>query len=69
MPADDPAVLRAYARSGGDLARLAPWAQRLRPADRLVLPYSHGVPPPLPALEWAELLPGIWSGGLPAGSH
>jgi hypothetical protein len=64
MPPEDFAVFREYARSGGAVASLDPWVGKLRPQDRLVVQGDSYAPPDLPALEWAQPLPGVWSGRL-----
>ncbi len=61
MYPEDVQVYRAY-RMNKDLRALRPWADKLRPQDRLILFSRSGKPPPLPQLEWQFLPPQCWIG-------
>jgi hypothetical protein len=67
MPEDDLVILTGIHRSGRRWRSYQPWAEKLRPEDRLWLYLPPGSPAPrIPALEWRPLTSRIWSGRKPA---
>jgi hypothetical protein len=60
MPPADREVLRTIQRERTPTA-FAPWVERMRPADRLILRAS-GNPPTIPAIAWQALDGNLWSG-------
>ncbi|HJQ19793.1 MAG TPA: hypothetical protein VJ867_05540 [Gemmatimonadaceae bacterium] len=62
MPAQDLAVYR-NALLTRNISAFEPWARKLKPADRLVLHYSGGVPGL--GLQWLYVGYGVWSGRSP----
>lgn len=64
MPDDDLKVYRTVQDSGGAIQAYEPWAEKLRPEDRLVI-YSANRPD-LPRLEWHNGPGLMWIGRLPA---
>jgi hypothetical protein len=62
MPPEDLAVYR-NALLTRSIAAFEPWARKLRPADRLVLHYSGGIPGL--GLQWLYVGYGVWSGRSP----
>jgi len=67
MPPEDLSVYRAYMTGGGDATPLLAWVDRMRMVDRLFVVHHSDQPPPLPRLEWHQVLRGLWSGRLPRG--
>jgi hypothetical protein len=63
MPDDDLKIYRSIQASGGAIPAYEPWADKLRPGDRLVI-YSVSRPD-LPKLEWHNGPGAIWIGRLP----
>jgi hypothetical protein len=61
MPPADLAIFRAILVEGSSDDALRPWAERLRPADRLLIQRTGPVPK-LPSLEWRSLAGGYWLG-------
>ncbi len=61
MPPEDLRVYRRYKlrRSWNDLA---PWAEKMRPGDRLIVMSTQPETPPMPQLEWMFLRPIYWIG-------
>jgi hypothetical protein len=59
MPEADFAVYRSSFRTG--VAAFQPWADKMRPADRLLIHDDHGAPP-LAGLEWHAAGPAVWIG-------
>lgn len=55
QPADQ-AVFRRW-KATGQAILLAPWAERLTPADRFVWWSGHGQPPAFPGIEWHDFPP------------
>jgi hypothetical protein len=72
MPPDDLAVLRRIQWNYGDLRAYEPWANKLRPEDRLVVRASRlgarGAPN-LPQLEWNYAASDLWVGRPPLGTN
>ncbi len=65
MERDDLQVYRAY-RENRDPRALAPWANKLRPQDRLILiAEPHLKPVALPMLKWKFIPPQYWIGKPP----
>jgi hypothetical protein len=63
MPPDDVATFRkvlAYRTADS----FAPWTAKMTPKDRLILLSTQGQPP-IPALEWTQVSPTVWSGRRP----
>jgi hypothetical protein len=63
MPSDDLATFRkALARRTP--SSFAPWVEKMRPEDRLILQSTQGQPL-IPGLEWTQVSPTVWSGRRP----
>ena len=60
MPDDDLKIYRDIQNSGGAIQAYKPWADKLRPANRLVI-YS-AAQPDLPELEWHNGPGALWIG-------
>lgn len=60
MTEDNLQVLRTIQFSWNDWETYAPWANKMKPADRLIIETSAR--PPIPSLEWHEHPKGIWIG-------
>jgi len=72
MQPDDLAILRRIQWNYGDLRAYEPWANKLRPEDRLVVRASRlgaSGPPNLPQLEWYYAVSDLWVGRLPRGTN
>jgi hypothetical protein len=68
MPAEDFDVFHKVEWNFGDAKAYAPWVEKMRPADRLVIRGNGGSPPHIPQLEWNYGVSGIWIGRLPRAS-
>ena len=58
-------VLRRAQWTFGDVRAYAPWVEKMRPADRLIIHAAHGGTPNLPQLEWYYAATEMWIGRLP----
>ena len=65
MPDEDFKVYHSILWNFGDAKAYAPWVEKMRPADRLVIRGSRGAPPNIPQLEWKYGVSGIWIGRVP----
>ncbi len=65
MPKEDFEVYHKVLWNYGDAKAYAPWVEKMRPADRLVMRGGRGSPPNIPQLEWNYGVSGIWIGRLP----
>jgi hypothetical protein len=65
MPDADFKVYHAFLVSNGDAKTLAPWVDKMRPADRFVTRAPRNAPPDIPRLEWYYGVSDIWIGRLP----
>jgi len=63
------AVLRKAQWNFGDSRAFAPWAQKMRPEDRLIIHATGGAVPKLPELEWNYAATEIWIGRLPRAAN
>jgi hypothetical protein len=68
MPPEDLGVYRRL--QAGDAGAFREWADRMRPADRLVVVSPTGIAPPVAGLDWTLACGDVWSGrAQPAGSR
>jgi hypothetical protein len=65
MPDEDFKVYHSIMWNSGDAKAYKPWADKMRPQDRLVIRGGRGSPPNLPQLEWEYGVSGIWIGRTP----
>ncbi len=65
MPKEDFEIYQKIMWNYGDARGYAPWVEKMRPADRLVIRGGRGSPPNIPQLEWNYGVSGIWIGRLP----
>ncbi len=65
MPKDDFETYQKILWNGGDAKAYAPWVEKMKTADRLVIRGNNGQRPNLPQLEWNYGVSGIWIGRLP----
>jgi hypothetical protein len=65
MPDEDFKVYHSILWNFGDAKAYAPWVEKMRPADRLVIRGAGGAPPNIPQLEWKYGVSGIWIGRVP----
>jgi hypothetical protein len=65
MPAEDFQTYHKILWNFGDAKAYAPWVEKMKPADRLVIPGGGSERPNLPRLEWNYGVSGIWIGRLP----
>ena len=65
MPDEDFRVYRGILWNYGDAKAYAPWVEKMRPGDRLVIRGGRGNPPHIPQLEWDYGVSDIWIGRLP----
>lgn len=65
MPAADFDTYHKILWNDGDAKAYAPWVQKMKPADRLVIRGGSGQRPNIPQLEWFYGVSGIWIGRLP----
>ena len=65
MPDEDFRVYHKILWNYGDAKAYAPWVEKMRPEDRLVIRGGRGSLPNIPQLEWNYGVSGIWIGRLP----
>lgn len=65
MPAADFEIYRKILESNGDASSYAPWVQKMKPADRLVIRGNSAQRPNIPQLEWHQGVSGLWLGRTP----
>jgi hypothetical protein len=65
MRPDDLAVLRKYQWDFGDARALKPWADEMRPQDRMFIHAPGSSRPDLPELQWDYAATELWIGRLP----
>jgi hypothetical protein len=65
MPDEDFQVFHKILWNYGDAKAYAPWVEKMRPEDRLVIRGGRGSPPNIPQLEWNYGVSDIWIGRLP----
>jgi len=65
MPTDDLEIYRTLQWNRYDLRGFAPWVDKMRPADRLLIRSSSATPPNIPELEWHYPATNAWLGRLP----
>jgi hypothetical protein len=65
MPAEDFETYHKIHWNFGDAKAYAPWLQKMKPADRLVIRGNGSERPNIPQLEWNYGVSGIWIGRLP----
>jgi len=65
MPPEDLAIFRKIQWNYSAYQSFAPWVEKMRPADRLILRRSFGEKPNIPGLEWHYAASGIWIGRPP----
>jgi len=65
MPDEDFQVYHKILWNFGDAKAYAPWVEKMRPADRLVIFSGRSNPPNIPQLEWNYGVSGTWIGRLP----
>lgn len=62
-------VLRDYQWNFGDARALKPWADEMRPQDRMFINAPGSSPPNLPELQWYYAATELWIGRLPPQIH
>jgi hypothetical protein len=65
MPAADFETYHSIMWNNGDAKAYAPWVNKMKPADRLVIRGNGNEHPNLPQLEWNYGVSGIWIGRTP----
>jgi hypothetical protein len=65
MPADDFETYQSIVWNRGDAKAYAPWVEKMKPADRLVIRGNGNERPNIPQLEWDYGVSGIWIGRTP----
>jgi len=50
---------------GAAFAAYAPWAEKMKPADRMIVRAPGAGSPDIPGLEWNYAATGLWIGRLP----
>ncbi|HSY18376.1 MAG TPA: hypothetical protein VK815_08585 [Candidatus Acidoferrales bacterium] len=65
MPAEDFETYHKIMWNSGDVKAYAPWVEKMKPADRLVIPGNSVQRPNIPVLEWNFAVSGLWVGRLP----
>ena len=65
MPADDFKTYHTILWNGGDAKAYAPWVEKMKAADRLVIRGNAGQQPNLSQLQWNYGVSGIWIGRTP----
>jgi hypothetical protein len=65
MPKDDFATYQKILWNNGDAKTYAPWVEKMRSADRLVIHGNGGERPNIPQLEWNYGVSGLWIGRTP----
>ena len=65
MPAEDFETYHKILWNAGDAKAYAPWVEKMKVADRLVIRGNGGERPNLPELEWNYGVSGLWIGRTP----
>ncbi len=65
MPADDFATYHSIMWNNGDAKAYAPWVNKMKPVDRLVVPGNGNERPGIAGLEWDYAVSGLWIGRTP----
>jgi hypothetical protein len=65
MPAEDFETYHSIMWNNGDAKAYAPWVNKMKPADRLVIRGNGNERPNIPQLEWDYGVSGIWIGRTP----
>jgi hypothetical protein len=65
MPPADFATYQSIVANGGDAKTYAPWVEKMKPADRLVIRGNSGQRPNIPQLQWYYGVSGLWIGRTP----
>lgn len=65
MPPEDLKIYRNIQRNYGHFESFAPWVEKMRPEDRLIINHSPDSPPKIMGLEWHLVTGNVWSGRLP----
>ena len=65
MPADDFKTYHTILWNGGDAKAYAPWVEKMKTADRLVIRGNAGQQPNIPQLQWNYGVSGLWIGRTP----
>ncbi|HEV2692220.1 MAG TPA: hypothetical protein VG347_04935 [Verrucomicrobiae bacterium] len=65
MPAEDFETYHKILWNGGDVKAYAPWIEKMKPADRLMVRGNTSQRPSIPQLEWYYGVSGVWIGRLP----
>ena len=65
MPAADFETYHKILWNSGDVNAYAPWIQKMKPADRLVIPGNQSQRPGITPLEWNYGVSGLWIGRTP----
>jgi len=63
MPDEDLKIWRTIQWNRGDYLAFAPWVNKMKPADRLIV--ERGAMPSISGLEWANPAIDVWVGRLP----
>ena len=66
MPAADFETYHKILWNNGDAKAYAPWVEKMKPADRLVIRGNSGQQPNIPQLEWHYGVSGLWLGRVPS---
>jgi hypothetical protein len=66
MRQEDLKVLRKYQFAFGDTRTLKPWADEMRPQDRMFIHAPGSSRPNLPELQWYYAATELWIGRLPS---
>jgi hypothetical protein len=65
MPAEDFATYQKILWNEGDAKAYAPWVEKMKPADRLVIRGNSAQRPNIPELDWDYGVSGLWIGRTP----
>ena len=65
MPAEDFETYHKILWNAGDAKGYAPWVEKMKPADRLVIRGNGSQRPNIPQLEWNYGVTGVWIGRSP----
>jgi hypothetical protein len=65
MPPEDFETYKSIIWNNGDAKAYAPWVNKMKPADRLVIHGNGSERPNIPQLEWDYGVSGIWIGRTP----
>jgi hypothetical protein len=68
MPEEDLAIYRDIQWNFGSYHAFAPWVQKMRPEDRLIIHRAQGAMPPILGLEWLYGASDTWIGRRPRAS-